>query len=86
MTTTLPKQGSTLPMLPRRLDFGVHVSPFPFLHHLRELFEQIMRVMWARRGFRVILHAEQGQVPMPQAFESVVIQVDVRKFDFAVRK
>jgi hypothetical protein len=43
-----------------------------------------MRVMRAGRGLRVILHAEQRQIPMPQAFQSLVVQVDVRQLDFAL--
>ena len=58
--------------------------PFPLLHHLRELFEQVMRIVRSGRGFRVILHAEQRQVPVAQAFESLVVQVDVGQFDLAV--
>jgi hypothetical protein len=60
-------------------------SPFPLLHHLRELLEQIVRIMRPRRGLRVILHAEQRQVPVAQAFERLVVQVDVGQLDFAVR-
>ena len=60
-------------------------SPFPLLHHLRKLLEQIMRIMRPRRGFRVILHAEQRQIPMPQAFQRLVVQIDVRQLDFALR-
>ena len=40
--------------------------------------------MRPRRGLRVILHAEQRQVPVPQAFERLVIQVDMRQLNFAV--
>src|ERR1035437_5164451 len=59
-------------------------SPFPLLHHLRKFLEQIMRIMRPRRSFRVILHAEQRQVPMPQAFERLVIQVDMGQLNFTV--
>src|SRR5580700_8768553 len=69
------------------LDFGLAtISPFPLLHHRHEIFKQIMRVMRPRRGLRVILHAEQRQVPVPQAFESRVVQVDVRQLNFTFRQ
>src|SRR5271165_3184904 len=45
-----------------------------------------MRVVRAGRGFRVILHAEQRQIAVAQAFERVVVQIDVGEFDFAVRE
>src|SRR5580692_7688570 len=45
-----------------------------------------MRVMRPWRGLRVILHAEQRQVPVPQAFESRVVQVDVRQLNFTFRQ
>ena len=38
------------------------------------------------RGFRVILHAEQRQVPVAQAFQGLIVQIDVRQFDFALRQ
>src|ERR1022692_683968 len=33
-------------------------SPFPLLHHLHKILEQIMRVMRPGRSLRMILHAE----------------------------
>src|ERR1035441_5283903 len=60
------------------------LSPLPLLHHLRKFLEQIMRIMRPGRGFRVILHAEQRQIPMPQAFERLVVQINVRQLNFAV--
>ena len=45
-----------------------------------------MRVMRPRRRLRVILHAEQRQIPVPQAFQRRVIQIHVRQFDFAFRQ
>src|ERR1700716_3913670 len=61
-------------------------SPLPLLHHPRELLEQIMRVMWPGRGFRVILDGEQRQIPVSHSFQSRVIQIHVREFDFTVRQ
>src|SRR5271163_3218176 len=40
--------------------------------------------MRAGRRFGMILHTEQRQVAMPQAFQSLVVQVDVRQLDFTV--
>src|SRR5712692_6812481 len=40
--------------------------------------------MRSRRGLRLILHAEQRQVPVPQAFKRIVVQVHVRELDFAL--
>ena len=34
----------------------------------------------------MILHAEQRQVAMSQAFERLVVQVNVRQFDFGLRQ
>src|SRR5258708_2919506 len=45
-----------------------------------------MRIMRPRRGFWVILHAEQRKVPMAQAFQSRVVQVDVRQLNFTCRQ
>ncbi len=45
-----------------------------------------MRIMRTRRRFRMILHAEQRQIPMPQTFERLVVQIDVRQFDFTLRQ
>src|ERR1700679_1923468 len=61
-------------------------SPFPLLHHLHKIFEKVMRVMRPGRGFGMILHAEQRQVLMPQAFQRRIVQVDVRQLDFALRQ
>src|ERR1700757_1827191 len=53
------------------------LSPLPLLHHLREFLEQIMRVVRTGRGLRVVLHAEQWQIPVAEAFQRLVVQVDV---------
>src|SRR5580704_12726648 len=71
------------------IKFGMHASirsPFPLLHHLHKILKQIMRVMRPRRSLGVILHAEERQVLVPQAFESLIVQVDVREFYFALRQ
>ena len=45
-----------------------------------------MRVVGAGAGFGVILHAEQRQIAVAQAFECLVVQVHVREFDFGLRQ
>ena len=40
-----------------------------------------MRVMRAGRGLRVILHGEQRQRAMAQAFQRIVIEIDMRLQD-----
>jgi len=38
--------------------------------------------MRSRRGFGVVLHAEERQRAVAQAFERLVVQVHVRQFNF----
>src|SRR5579862_9881481 len=45
-----------------------------------------MRVMRTRGSLRMILYAEQRQIPMPQAFQRRVIQIHVRELDFTLRQ
>ena len=45
-----------------------------------------MRIMRPRRGFGVILHAEQWQIAVPQAFQRAVVQIDVRQLHFTLRQ
>ena len=40
--------------------------------------------MRPRRGFRVILDAEQRHIPVAQAFERFVVQVPMRELDFTL--
>src|SRR5215831_8293210 len=77
---------STAPGMPGSSTWRENPSPLPLLHHLRELFEQIMRVVWPGRGFRVILHGEERHVPVAQAFQRLVVQVQVSELDFALRQ
>ena len=56
------------------------------VHHFREAAKQIVGVVRAGRGFRMILHAEERERAMPHAFIRVVIQVDVRDFHLAGRQ
>jgi hypothetical protein len=63
---------------------AARISPLPLLHHLRKLFEQIMRVVRAWGGLRVILHAEEGQIAVAQTFERFVVQVSMCELDFTL--
>ena len=45
-----------------------------------------MRIVGTWAGLRVVLHAEQWQVAVPQAFERLVVQVYVRQLDFRLRQ
>src|SRR5262249_7436262 len=56
----------------------------PLLHHLHKILEQVMRVMRTGRCFGVILHAEKRQRAVAQAFERVVVQIDVGQLDIAL--
>src|SRR5713226_1630904 len=57
-----------------------------FLHQIRELREEIVRIVRAGRGFRVVLHAEEGQFLVAHALVGVIVQIDVRDFHIARRK
>src|SRR5262249_59435163 len=48
---------------------------------VEELPEQVVGVVWARRRFRMVLHAEHRPLAMTQAFDRLVVQVDVRDLD-----
>ena len=41
-----------------------------------------MRVVWAGSGFGVVLDAEQRQCFVAQAFQSLIVKVNVGQFDF----
>src|SRR5213595_2082193 len=57
--------------------------PPAFLHHLGKSLKQVRRVVRAGRRLRVILHAEEWQRFVAQAFERLVVQVHVGERDFA---
>src|ERR1700730_4106027 len=46
-------------------------------HQGTERVELGRRVVWPRRGLRVVLHAERGRVEQPDALHHAVIEVDV---------
>ena len=57
-------------------------SSLPLLHHFAEVFEEVVGVVGAGAGFGVVLHAEEWQGAVAQAFEGVVVEVDVGEVDF----
>ena len=57
-----------------------------FFHQIRELREQVMRIVRPGRSFRVILHAEERQVLMAHALVGVVVQIKMGDFDIAGRQ
>ena len=52
-----------------------------FLHHLEELFKQVVRVVRAGRRFGMVLNAESRHGAVLHAFDRVVVQIDVRDVD-----
>src|SRR2546429_804595 len=75
-----------LGMGPEPLSFARASWLAPFFHHVRELREQIMRIVRPRRSFRVILHAKERHFFVAHAFVGVIVQVDMRDFHVARRK
>ena len=59
---------------------------FPVLHHVRELPEQIVRIVGPGRRLGMVLHGKQRQGTVPQPFIRVIIQIHVSCFDFARRQ
>lgn len=62
---------------PGALEFG---------HHVGELAEEVMRVVGTRGSFRVILHGEQRDIFVAHALVGVIVEIEVRDFDFAGRQ
>src|ERR1700675_4176544 len=50
----------------------------PSFHHFDEPLEQVVRVVRPRRGLRVILDGEDGQLPVAHALRGAVVEVHVR--------
>src|SRR5712671_1760501 len=46
-------------------------------HELGEIFKKVVRVVRPGRSLRMILHTENRIIPMPEAFESLIVQIDV---------
>src|SRR6185436_3365336 len=50
-------------------------------HSFHKLAEQVVRVVRAWRRFRVVLHAEDGTVFMPQSLYRAVVEIEVRDLE-----
>ena len=50
-------------------------------HELHEVVEEVVRIVRAGRGFGVVLHAEDRLAAVAEAFERLVVQIDVRDLD-----
>src|ERR1700678_980625 len=59
-------------------------SSLPLFHHFSEVPEEVVGVVGAGAGLRVILDAEQWQRALAKAFQRVVVQVDMGKLDLAL--
>ena len=57
--------------------------PFVLFHQIHEIVEQVIRIVRTGRGFGVVLHAEDRVAPVAEAFQRLVVQVDVRQLDVA---
>src|SRR5229473_1136433 len=54
------------------------------LHKLHEVIEQVMRIVGPRRGLRMILDAEHRLATVPESFQRLIVQVDVRQVHFTM--
>src|SRR4029453_17460208 len=52
-----------------------------FVNQLGKLWKKVGGVLGSRRGFGMILHAENGCLLVCKAFDRAVVEVDVRHFD-----
>src|SRR5271156_4081339 len=59
-------------------------SSLPFFHHFPEVAKEVVGVVWAWARLRMVLHAEERHGAMAQAFQGVVVEVDVGELDFAL--
>ena len=59
-------------------------TPLQLLHQCHEVVEQVMRIVRPRRCFRMILDAEHRLAAMAEAFQRLVVQIDVGQLHFAL--
>ncbi len=52
-----------------------------FFHHADEAGKEIVAVVRARRCLRMILHTEEWQRPVLEAFHSLIVEIDVGQLD-----
>ena len=51
------------------------------MHQFDEVVEEVERIVRAGRGFGVVLDAEGRVVAMAEAFEGLIVEIDVGEFD-----
>src|SRR5450432_3003098 len=74
--------GANSPAAFERLDLcREFASSLPLLHHVAEVVKEIVRIMRPGCRFRVVLDAKKGQRFVAQAFQCLVVQVDVGQFN-----
>src|ERR1700737_4867679 len=56
---------------------------FRLPHQLREVVEQIVRIVRSGCGFRMVLHAEYRLAAMAEALQRLIVQIDVSDLDLA---
>src|SRR5437867_5855802 len=54
---------------------------FGIPHQLEKLFEQVIRIVRTGRSFGMVLNTECRRRPMLEAFDGVVVQIDVSNVD-----
>ena len=59
---------------------GHRLLPVP-AHQFHEIVEEVVRIVRTGRGFGVVLHAEHRVVAVAEAFERLVVEIDVGDFD-----
>ena len=59
---------------------GFGQLPLGLFDQFRKLIKEVRSVMRTRRGFRVILNAEDGMIAMPHPFHRTIIEIDVSYF------
>ena len=42
----------------------------------------MLRIVWTRRGFRMVLNRDDRQRLVPHAFDALVVEIEVRHFNF----
>src|SRR5438067_1019051 len=50
-------------------------------HELREVLEEVVRIVRAGSGFRMVLHAEDRMVAVAEALQRLIVQIDVGDLD-----
>src|ERR1039458_5930094 len=65
---------------------GQNRSSRAFFHECHEIVEEVAGVVGTRRGLGMILDAEERKRAVAHAFVRVIVQIDVRDLDIALRE